>query len=632
MNKIEKIYDRIISFTAIILCFFHLYTGLFGLMPSPQQRSTHLGLALILVFLLVTISGKKQKKLSLFSFSFWLDLFFIISIILSTVYVFFDFRKFLPIMMIPPNYFEIFLAIILIVAVLEAGRRTIGWVFPILTFFCLMYALLGQYIPGKFGHPVFSFIRILKVLYFSTSGIFGFLTGLSATYIALFVIFGTVLLECGGGKTFIDIAMIFAGRLIGGPAKVAVIASAFFSMLSGSPMANAATTGNFTIPMMKKLGYSPEFAASVESVASSGGVLTPPIMGAAAFLMADFLGIPYLKVCIAAAFPAFLFYLTTFMGVHFEAVKLNLLPIPTEELPKIKDILSYSKLSCLFIPIFVLLYTLIKGYSLTFVGSSACSAGIISYVFSSFSLEEIKIRIKKIPFILEAGGKSLITIVPILVCANIVLCLLDFTGLTIKFSSMVMRLGESNLFMSLLLTGILVMILGTGLPTTAAYILGVLVSQPMLEAWGVRPIAGHLFILYYSNLATITPPVCPTVFVASAIAKSNWLKTAWGAIKLAPLLYILPFLFIYDNTLVLIGDLKYILLNVCTAIIGSIVLISGTMGQLTIKCNFLERIILVSSGVFLLISSLKMDILGFVFFSIVLFSQILRKKYFLLKK
>jgi len=195
-----------------------------------------------------------------------------------------------------------------------------------------------------------------------------------------------------------------------------------------------------------------------------------------------------------------------------------------------------------------------------------------------------------------------------------------------------MELGESNLFMSLLMTGILVMILGTGLPTTAAYILGVIVAQPMLETWGVVPIAGHLFILYYSTLATITPPVCPTVFVVRAIAKSNWLKTAWVAIRLAPLLYITPFLFIYDSTLILIGDLKYILLNVCTAMIGSIVIVSGTMGQLMTKCNFLEIIILISSSFFLLIPSLKIDILGFIFFSIALFSQILRKKYFLLKK
>jgi TRAP transporter 4TM/12TM fusion protein len=538
----------------------------------------------------------------------------------------------MPVLVSPITFFELSLSALTTIIVLESGRRTIGWVFPILTALFLVYSIWGHYIPGRYGHPYIPTSTILQYLYLSPNGIWGFMTGLSATYIALFVVFGSLLLHTGGGKTFIDLALLIAGRFRGGPAKVAVVASGFFAMMSGSPMANVATTGSFTIPLMKKLGYSSHFAGGVESAASSGGILTPPIMGGAAFIMAEFLGIPYLKVITAAAIPAFLFYLTAFMGVHFQSVKLNLKPVPKPELPPLKSTVTVSRMLGLVLPIATLLYLLVRGYSLSLVASSACMVILVTYVFSDFSLHNIKKRLLGLPSILEAAGKTVIGLVPILVSANIVLFLLNFTGLDLKFSNTVMGLGRASTFMSLLMTGILVMILGTGLPTTAAYVLGILVAAPMLKSWGLLPLASHLFILYYSLLATITPPVCPTVFVAIGIAESDWLKTAWVAIRLAPLLYLMPFLFVFDNSFLLLGPVWPIILKIVTATAGAVVLSSGTMGYLLTKCNIIERLVLVASGLLLLLPGWQTDLIGIAIVIVMAGKQLWSKKGLVAKK
>jgi TRAP transporter 4TM/12TM fusion protein len=330
-----------------------------------------------------------------------------------------------------------------------------------------------------------------------------------------------MLLTTGGGKTFIDIAVMLVGRFSGGPAKVAVIASAMFAMLSGSASANVVTTGTFTIPMMKKLGYRPEFAAGVEATASTGGIVTPPVMGAAAFIVAEFLGVPYLKVAVAAAIPAFLFYVAVITGVHFEAKKQNLASIPREQIPQAREVFTWSRMMCLLVPIGILLYTLVRGYSLIMISSSACFAVLVTYIFSSLSLRGIKERLWNIPNVLEAAGKAIMTVAPVLVCANIIIGLLTFTGLGVKISSAIMGLGEAYLILSLGMAAGLVLILGCGITVTAAYIIGTVMAVPMLIAWGIEPMAAHLFVMYYSILGGITPPVCPSVFLAANIAKAS---------------------------------------------------------------------------------------------------------------
>jgi len=548
-------------------------------------------------------------------------------ILVSGIFIFLNYLNFMPFMVRSINSFEMVLAILTIIVVFEAARRTAGWAFPILAAAVLAYTLWGQYIPSYWGHPPLGLPNILTRIYLSPDAMWGFMTGLSATYIAMFVIFGSFLLASGAGQTFVDLAKCLAGKFIGGPAKVAVVSSGFFSMMSGSPMANVATTGSFTIPMMKKLGYSPEFAGGVEATASTGGILTPPIMGAAGFIMAEFLGIPYLKVIIAAAIPAFLFYVAAFMGIHFRAVKLNLKPVPREERPPLKSVLVPSRVIGVTLPVGVLLYMLIRGYSLTLVGTSACMAVLLTYIFSNLSQEGIKQRLRNMPHIFEKAGRAIIIIPPVLVSANIILFLLDFTGLNLKFSTFVLSLSGGYLITILLLVGILVMILGCGLPVTAAYVMGVTVAAPALIELGVLPLAAHLFILYYSIIAGITPPVCPTVYVAVALAKSNWLKTAWVAMRLAPLLYLMPFIFVFDNTFIMVGPPWAILLNVSAATIGAIVLSGGIMGQLVTKCSIPGRLVLLASGVLLLLpAGYWANLLGGALAAIILIKQLRQKK------
>lgn len=608
MRQLKGYWKRVLSAIAIVTCVFHLYTGMFGLLPSLQQRAVHVGLVLVLVYLLYPARKSDDSKADIP----WWDLLFIVLGLGTTGFIAVNFLTFMQGKIVHVTAIEITLAIVGTLVILETGRRTVGWVFPLLTALAFMYVLWGHYIPGHFGHAYMARSMIFRELYLSADGLWGFVTGLSATYIALFIIFGALLLHSGGGKTFIDLAMLVGGRFRGGAAKVAVLASGFFAMISGSSSANVATTGSFTIPMMKKLGYSPEFAGGVESAASTGGMLTPPVMGATAFIMAELLSVSYLKVVIAAVIPASLYYFTIFMGVHFQSVKLNLKPVPREELPPWRSILTVSRMSGILLPIGVLLYTLFKGYSLTFVGSSACFSLLLIYILSGRSLRGILERLRNIPSLLENGGKALVTIMPVLVCASMIIFLLNFAGLDFKFSTMFMSIGGANLFIGLLLTGVLVMILGTGLPLTPAYMIGITVAGPMLINWGILPMAAHLFIVYYGSLSNITPPVCTAVFVASSIAKADFLKIAWAAMRLAPMLYIVPFLFVWDNTFIMIGSPWSILLNVGTAMLGAALLSSSVMGYLVTKCKIWERLALAASGTLLLVPTWQTDLWGWV--------------------
>jgi len=626
MRQLEGVWKKIAKVIAVAFCLFHLYTGVFGLLPSVQQRAVCVAFGLTLVFLFHPI---RKSRVSKSSIPPW-DLLFIIITLMFCGYAFCNFLKFLPFMVEEPSLFELTMAVAGVVLILEAGRRTIGNPFTILTLIMLLYALFGEFIPGLFGHPPLSMRLLLESVYLSANGIWGFLTGLVATYIALFIIFGAFLLRTGVGQTFADLAFSLVGRVQGGPAKVAVASSGFFAMISGSATANVATTGNFTIPMMKRLGYKPEFAGGVEAVASTGGALTPPIMGSAAFVMAELLNIPYFKVVVAAIIPAFLYYLSLLVGVHLQSAVHNLPPVPADEIQPIRSTLTWEKSIPLFLPIGVMLYLLISGYSLTMVASSACVAVLITYVLVSVicnrSLHQIKESLQVIVDCLEEGARALMTLVPLAVCASIVLFLLGFTGLGLKVSSVIMSVGQNNLILSVALTAFLVLLLGCSLPILIAYLLGVVFAAPLLVSWGIPVLAAHMFCLYYSVLGNITPPICAAVFVASTIANSNWLKTAWVALRFSPILYLMPFLFVYNPTFVMIGSPLAIIFNVGTAVVGTIALASGIWGHFLTKCNIPERLSLVASGLFLLVPGWQTDLLGVALVSVILVRQLQQKK------
>jgi TRAP transporter 4TM/12TM fusion protein len=613
---------HVVRFTAIGLAVFHIWTGLFGIGYILEQAAVHVGVGMILIFLLVPI---RKGSVSTGEIRWW-DILFVAAAFAGASYTYFNWSHFMPLMKEGPNTAEMIMAVAMTLAILESGRRIIGWIFPSLTAAILVYAFWGQYVPGVFGHAPFKVESIFKMVYFSMNGIWGYLTSLSATYLALFVLFGAILLESGGGKTFTDLAIIAAGKFRGGPAKVAVLASGFFGMLTGSTMANVATTGSFTIPMMKRLGYRPEFAGGVEATASTGGQVAPPIMGIGAFVMAELLNIPYLTICIVAAVPALLFYVSCLMGVHFQAVKVGLKPMPPEDIPSPKAVLTYSNMSSLILPIGVLLYLLLNGYSLTLVGASACVAALVPYVFPSVSGSVIRERLRSLPNVLELAGKALAGIIPMIVCANIILGLLTGTGLSIKFSSLIMSLSGESLVLSLATAAILVLLLGCGLPTAAAYVLGVTVAGPMLVKLGVLPLAAHLFIFYYAILSNITPPICPAVFVAMGIARSKLTGTSAVAVSLAPILYLVPFVFVFDNTLLLMGSSTAVLLGVGTAVIGAVALAGSVRRQFVSACSVPETFALAASGILLLLSGWRTDLAGAALLAAIVLEQLWRTK------
>ena len=363
---------------------------------------------------------------------------------------------------------------------------------------------------------------MIRNIYQSWQGIWGPVTGISATLIALFIIFGAFILESGAGKTFIEVANKLTGRIRGGPALVAVIASGLFGTISGSAAANVASTGNFTIPLMRRLGYRPTFAGSVEAVASTGGQLAPPIMGTGAFLLAEFLEISYLDVVIAATIPAFLFYASVFTMVRLEALRLNLPPIPKNEILPARKIFTFARLAPVVIPMGLFFAALVKGYSTTYAAFLACVSLLIIYLFSDLSWPNMKERLIRIVAALETGGKALIHIVALCVCASIVVALINQTGLGVKLSELLMRTAGVNLYLSLIITATISIILGMGVPTAAAYILCVAVTGPILIKLGLLPISAHLFVFYFAIISAITPPVCIAAYTAAAISQAGW--------------------------------------------------------------------------------------------------------------
>lgn len=602
---------------ALSLALFQLYTAATMPLPTMQQRAVHvaLGVGLTLIF----VSPKKggsPAKIPIY------DLLLVALLFFACANAFIKMDQFLEKMMVTSTL-DLTLAAATILICLEAARRVTGIVFPALVLVFLLYALLGQYIPGRFGHPGVRWDMLLMQQYQTCYGIWGFITGISATIIAIFLIFGAFILNCGGGTSFIDISTAIAGRFRGGPALIAVIGSGLFGTVCGSAVANTATTGNFTIPLMKRLGYRSEFAGGVEAAASTGGQLAPPIMGAGAFIMAELLGIGYLKVVVAAIIPAYLFYIAVFSGVLFEAHRANLAPLPPEMIPSARSVLNWGKLAPLIIPVGVLFYLLIAGFSIVRSCFYACMLELLIYVFSSLRLTEIVQRFKNIVNILESGGKAIIEIVALLTCAGIVIGLITQTGLGVKLTGLVLEIAGTNFILALIVAAVTCLILGMGLPTTASYVLGAALLAPALSKLGLEPIIAHFFIFYYCILSVITPPVCLAVFTGAGIAKTRWLPTAGVALRLAVVAYIMPFVFVFEPVLLLYGSIPILatLVAVSTASLGAILLGSGFMGYFNTPLNMVSRLLLIGAAVFLFLPGWTTDIYGIVLLLMGILSQ-----------
>jgi len=603
----------IISFIAIGMSVFQFYTGGFGLLLALVQRAVHLAFALCLIFLIYPVS-KGQFEQNRIKIPFY-DLILaglgaVVCLYLVVFYRDMVLRSGLP------TTLDLIMGGLAIILVLEGTRRVIGMALPMVVIVFLLYSYFGQIMPGFFAHRGYSLERIIEHLYAGTEGIFGIPLGVSSSFVFLFILFGAVLNKTGMGKFFIDVAMALAGHTVGGPAKVAVIASGFFGSINGSSVANVVTTGTFTIPLMKSIGYRKDFAGAVEAAASTGGQILPPVMGAAAFVMAEFLGIPYIKIAAAAAIPAIIYYIAVGTMVHLEASKYGLKGLPKEQLPDLKKVLREK--GHLVIPILGLVYLLIKGYTPLFSAFWAIAMSLLISMVKS----ETRLNWKKLGEAFEEGAKSALGVAAACACAGMVVGAVTLTGLGLKIANGLILLGQGNLLLTLFFTMIASIILGMGLPTTAKYIILSIMAAPALIDLGVIPIAAHLFILYFGVIADLTPPVAVAAYAGAGISGGNSMKTGFISVRLAVAGFMIPYLFALDPGLMYINSsIGHTLQLIITSLAGVLALGAAAGGYLLDNTRVYERVLLVISAITLIRPDILTDIIGVGLLVLVIFLQ-----------
>ncbi|HHY71887.1 MAG TPA: TRAP transporter permease [Bacillus bacterium] len=614
----------IVTLGAIAFSAFQLYTAIFGNLASQLQRSVHLTFALGLIFLLYPIS----KKISKNRLPFYDAILAVISIIVG-LYWTFEYEDLVNRAGMYTNI-DFIIGALAILLVLEAARRVVGLPITIIAIAFLLYALYGNYMPGFLEHRGVSVQRLISHMYYTLDGILGTPLSVSATFIFLFLLFGAFLEKSGVGQYFNDLALLIAGRSVGGPAKVAVFSSALQGTISGSSVANVVTSGSFTIPMMKRTGYRPEFAGAVEAAASTGGQLMPPIMGAAAFLMAEFTGIPYWDIAKAAAVPALLYFAGIWIMVHLEAKRVGLRGLTKEELPNKKEILTKLYL---LLPIFIIIGLMASGFSPV----RSALLGILSVIVVAAFRKETRMSIKDIFQALENGARTALGVAAATAAAGIIVGVVTLTGLGLKFANGLIDLSGGVLILTLIFTMIASLILGMGSPTTANYIITstmaapaiiLLLSDPSTSAIPVTVLlSAHMFAFYFGIIADITPPVALAAFAATGISGGNPIRTGFEASRLAIAAFLIPYIFIFSPSLFLI-DTTFVqaALVIATSLIGMTGVGSGFMGYLLVKMNVVERVFGIAGGLLLIHPGGFTDLIGLGLLVVLLASQLLKSK------
>jgi TRAP transporter 4TM/12TM fusion protein len=582
---------------------FHLWIAFFGTPDAYVLRSTHLGFAFALAFLTLpwTSRGKPADPASL--------LLLVVALAASAYPIVANEYIVNRIVYIDDLRREDWIfAIAMIVVLLEASRRAVGLALPLTAAIFMAYALFGSGVTPE---------RMLDQLYMTTEGIFGIPLSVSATYVMLFILFGALVEKTGTGKLFMDFSMSLAGGQPGGPAKVACISSGLFGSISGSAVANVMTTGAFTIPLMKRLGYRSGFAGAVEAVASTGGQIMPPIMGAAAFVMAEFLGISYLQVAAYALIPALLYYLAIYMVVHFEAKRAGMVGLPRADLPRLGEVLRER--GHLALPLVIIVAALLAGYSAPF--SALC--GIVSAVPAALLRKSTR-QLISFSGVLEAlvsGAVGTVQVALACACAGIVIGCITLTGLGISFTSIVISAAQNSLLMALVLTMIAGIILGMGMPTTPAYIVQVALLVPAVVKLGVPAEAAHMFVFYFAILSAITPPVAMAVYAANGISRASLWDTGLWACRLGATGYIVPFMFVYGPALLMIGEWSEIALAVVTAATGVVCLAAALSGYFLKPVPMWQRAVLVAAAFVLIKPGIWTDLAGLALLGVVLLAQ-----------
>ena len=581
-----------------------MYTGWAGAYGALQQRSIHLLGILTLAFLISAQEREKDNSRPTF------DIVLIIGAVAFNTYIFDQYLA-LPSRDGLPTQADVAFGIVAIALVLEATRRIVGWTLPIISVIFLLYAYFGPYMPGILAHRGYDIPTIVAHQFTSTEGIYGIPLGVSATFVILFVIFGAVLQKCHGGQFIIDLAFSLFGRVRGGPAKVAVVASSLFGSISGSATANVVGTGTFTIPLMKRTGYSPAFAGAVEAVASTGGQFMPPVMGAAVFIMIEILAVPYSSLLICATVPALLYYIAVFVAVDLEAAQKGLAGLPSSELPKPREIIVWGW--PFFIPLIALVYMLVGPmWSPT---KAAFWAILITYGVSLLQ-KRTRVSLPELFNALYEGARGSIGVALACACAGLIVGVFTLTGLGAHLSTALFALAKESVLAMLVATMIVCLILGMGMPTTAAYVILAVIAAPTLIQAGVSPIAAHLFVFYAGIISAVTPPVALAAFAAAAIAGASQMRTATIAVRLAIPAFIIPYMFVYSPELLLLGRWVDIIPAIITAVIGVVALAVASQGYLLSKLNLLQRLIFFIASLALIKPGLETDLVGIVLLSI----------------
>ena len=610
-SKNKSLYYWIIiicSWLSIGLAFYHLFVAVYGTPEGRSFRSVHLSVMMILAVFIYPVFRKSindkiilpndEKGNFLRLLGSIYDLLIIISIIFVQLWTTWDVETFM--MRYGDKYIgDIIVGSILIFLVLDGTRRAVGWAMVFVAGFFMLHALYAHKFFGFFYGPPTRLAKYIDTLFMTSDGIYGIPLYVASTYIVLFIIFGAILIRSGVGRFFVDLAISLTGHRTGGPAKAAVVASGMTGTVYGSAVANVVTTGSFTIPLMKNYGYRPRFAAAVEACASSGGQITPPIMGAAAFIMAEFLEAPYSYVILAAIIPAFLYFVTIYFMVHVEAEKHGIEKIDKSMLPNVIDVLKSGW--HMLLSLVVLIALLIYGYTAMKAGFWA----IISVIFLSFFKSNTRMSVVDLLGAFESGIKSTVPVTIACACAGIIIGSVFVSGLGLKFTQSVIDLSGGMLFPLLCLTAISAIILGMGMTTTAVYITVAALIVPSLIQAGVTPIAAHMFAFYFGVVSTITPPVALASFAGAAIAKSPPMATAVESSKVGIAKYIVPFAFIYNPSLLMEGSYLISLYSLLSVLLAYWSMTLGLEGYLNKPLNIYTRIIAFVSSILLLLPPLS---------------------------
>lgn len=597
-----KISAWIVMTVAVSLSLYQLYTAGVAALTALVQRSIHLGAILTLTFLLKPAFSKQRKD----RFSFWLFLDWVL-VGLSVYCTFYICNNLNAIFERQGDWLsqDRIVSIIGTLLVLEACRRVIGFIMTGICALSIVYAMYGPYMPELIIHKGYSIERITTTLWLTTEGIFGLPIGVAATFVFVFVLFGAILETTGGGAFFIDMAYALTGRFSGGPAKAAVVASGFMGSVSGSAVGNVVATGSFTIPMMKKVGYRSHVAGAIEATASTGGQLMPPIMGAGAFLMAEFTNTSYLTIIKVALVPAIMYYLTVLVFVHYEARKFGLKGQPKENLPKIRNVIKHGL--HFIIPVLILIYVLVSNYSPMMAGFVAVISTLSISIVANFIHWTMNGRnetglagfgtaqLKSIVKALENGARNAVMVSVACAAAGIIVGMVSLTGMGLKFSSLVLELSFGIKVLAILLIGGASLVLGMGLPVTASYIVLATLAGPALLDMGVPIMAAHMIVFWYSQDANVTPPVSLASFAGAGIAKANPMKTALTSWKLAKGLYIIPIIMAYRPLLGIGKNYELfhweVILTMITTTLGLVAFASALERFFLRKTTFVETLL-----------------------------------------